>query len=213
MTQPRNPAGALWLLAGALAIAVVLIMVLWRPSADTAPGGHAAMTVADAPSGGDFTLTGAHGVFDLADLRGKAVLIYFGYSWCPDACPMSLAVIAQALDALEPEERARTRGLFVSVDPERDTPERLTEYAAFFHPRMLAVSGQPDELAAAGRRYGAAWYRVEGGSPTAYLIDHTSASYLVAPDGQLAATFPHGTDASRLVDATRAVLMSETTEP
>ncbi|TVQ47941.1 MAG: SCO family protein [Gammaproteobacteria bacterium] len=212
MSLRSQPARALWLVAGALAVALVLVLTLWRPDAAQAPGGHTALPVADAPGGGDFTLTGPEGVFELAELRGEAVLIYFGYSWCPDACPMSLAVIAQALDALSPEERARTRGLFISVDPERDTPERLAEYATFFHSRMIGVSGQPEELAAAGRRYGAVWYRVEGGTPTAYLIDHTSASYLVDPDGRLAATFPHGTPASRLVEATREVLGTATTE-
>ncbi len=213
MSARRQPARLLWRVAGLLAVAVVLVLALWRPDTGQTPGGHAALPVADTPGGGDFTLTGPDGIFELAELRGEAVLIYFGYSWCPDACPMSLAVIAQALEALSPEEQARTRGLFVSIDPARDTPERLEEYAAFFHPRMIGVSGQPEELAVAGRHYGAAWYRVEGGTPAAYLIDHTSASYLVDPDGRLAATFPHGTDAARLVEATRAVLGAGTMEP
>jgi protein SCO1 len=195
----------LWLVAAVLGLTTLLVLLLWRPPA-TSHDGHAELPLAAAPTGGDFTLSGHGGAFDFASLRGEAVLLYFGYSWCPDVCPTSLATIGMALDELTETERSRTRGLFVSVDPERDTVERLAEYAAFFHERLQGVSGTAEELAEAGRLYGAAWYRAEGGSATAYLIDHSSATYLVAPDGTLAATYPHGTPASALATGVREAL-------
>jgi len=86
------------------------------------------------PDGGDFVLQSAAGPVDTKALRGNVLLVYFGYINCPDVCPMSMAAGAAALNALTPAERARTRMIMVSVDPERDTPAKLKDYVAYFHP-------------------------------------------------------------------------------
>jgi protein SCO1/2 len=92
---------------------------------------HRRLDLASPPTGGDFRLTSANGPVSLADFRGKVVLIYFGYTWCPDICPTNLAIIAYGLKQLSPEERGDVQVLFVSVDPERDDPARLAEFAVF----------------------------------------------------------------------------------
>ncbi|MFM1892225.1 MAG: hypothetical protein RLZ44_1302, partial [Pseudomonadota bacterium] len=103
--------------------------------------------------GGDFSLVSADGPVTLQDLRGKVVAIYFGYTHCPDICPTSLAALAQAIKQLSPEQQAQVQGVFISVDPERDTPQRATEYARAFDPRFTGLSGTPEAIAEVAKRY------------------------------------------------------------
>jgi protein SCO1 len=147
----------------------------------------------------DFTLHSASGPVHLSDFRGKVVLLYFGYTFCPDICPTSLAATSRALASLAPEDLARVQTLFVSVDPARDTPEHLAEYAGFFHPSILGVTGTDEEVAVAARPYGVVYARhaVEGAS--GYVVDHSAFTYLVAPDGHLAARLPHAARAPLVV--------------
>ena len=144
-------------------------------------------------AGGDFTLSSADGPVSLKDYRGKLVLVYFGYAYCPDICPTSLAATAAGLNQLTPEEAAQVAVIFISVDPERDTPARLKEYAAFFHPTMIGVTGTADNLAEIAKRYGAFYARQKvetaGGG---YVVDHTADTYVVGRAGQLLTKIPHG---------------------
>jgi protein SCO1/2 len=158
------------------------------------------------PPGGDFTLDSADGPVSLASLRGKVVLIYFGYASCPDVCPTSLALIATALHALTPAERERVRVLFVSVDPARDTPVRLKPYAAHFHPDIIGVTAQASVLGEMARRYGAAFSYTPVSSATGYVVDHTSSTAVLAPDGRLVELLPHATAPPGIVAAIRRVL-------
>ena len=146
------------------------------------------------PEGGDFTLQSADGPVALVDFRGKVVLLYFGYTYCPDICPTSLAATAEALKELRPEELARVAVILVSVDPKRDTPARLKEYARFFHPVMVGVTGTPEEIAAVAKRYGV--FYAEQKVATAgdgYVVDHSADTYVVAPDGRLVGRIAHAT--------------------
>mgnify|MGYP000967679565 FL=1 len=140
---------SLSLAAGLLAALVLGLAIFWQPELPERPLPRAAM-----PEGGDFTLQSADGPVSLGDFRGKVVLLYFGYTYCPDVCPTSLAATAEALKALNPDELARVAVILVSVDPKRDTPARLKEYAEFFHPAMVGVTGTPEEIAAVAKRYG-----------------------------------------------------------
>ena len=142
----------------------------------------------------------------LKDYRGKVVLVYFGYTYCPDVCPTSLAIIAQALSALTPGERERVQGIFVSVDPGRDSLDRLKEYAPFFHPNIVGSSGSPDQVAAVARQYGASYARQKADADGNYVVDHSSVTYIVGPDGSLAAALPHATPAERIVQTVRGLL-------
>jgi protein SCO1/2 len=155
------------------------------------------------PTGGNFTLDGPSGPVALHDFSGKVVLLYFGYTYCPDICPTSLAVWQQALDALTPGELAQVQPLFVSVDPERDSIERLAEYAQFFHPRIVALTGRPATLAEIAGRYGAVFVRQESASAGGYVIDHSALTYVIDPQGRLVDALPHGASAEQLLAVLR----------
>lgn len=186
-----------------LALLFVWIVGFWHPAADRA---QPTLSLAAAPAGGDFTLQSADGPVALKDLRGKVVLVYFGYTFCPDICPTSLAYTAQALDLLNKDELTRTQVLFISVDPERDTLKKLKEYGAFFHPNILGVTGSPQEVAAVAKRYGASYSKQETGSAGGYVVDHTSAIYIVDPAGKMVATLQHGTPPAEEAKAIRAAM-------
>jgi protein SCO1/2 len=176
-----------------LAIAVLLAALVlglaffWQPELPERP-----LPVAAAPAGGDFTLQSAAGPVALQDFRGKVVLVYFGYTYCPDICPTSLAATAEGLKLLSPEELARVAVIFVSVDPERDTPARLKEYGEFFHSAIVGVTGTAAEVAAIARRYGVFYARqpveTAGGG---YVVDHTSDTYIIGADGRLDGKIAH----------------------
>jgi len=162
--------------------------------------------ITSAPTGGDFSLTSADGPFRLQDQRGKVVLIYFGYTFCSDVCPTNLALMAQALNEMTDEELSHVQALFVSVDPERDKVETLKKYAQHFHDTMLGVTGSPAEIAEIAKRYGSAYRRVEGESAGGYLVDHSSNTYVIAPDGSLHTILPHATPAQEILNITRKLL-------
>ena len=139
------------------------------------------------PPGGDFTLRSAEGPVALHDLRGKAVLIFFGYLGCPDVCPAALSNHAAAFRLLGPDDRARVAGLFVSVDPGRDTPAAVQEYAAGFHPLIRGVTGTDADLEEVSRRYGVVYARRTADASGRYAVDHSPETFLIAPDGRLSA--------------------------
>lgn len=156
--------------------------------------------------GGDFVLQSAAGPFDTKAQRGKVLLLFFGYTHCPDICPTFLGTGAQALNRLSAEERKRVRLVLVSVDPERDTPAGLAEYTAFFHPDMVGVTGSPVEIAAIAKRYGAGYVKQPARPDGSYAVDHSAQTYVVAPDGRLAATLELGVPVDKVVEAVRKLL-------
>jgi protein SCO1/2 len=177
---------------------LVWLLGYWEPTArleqcEQSPG------LVESPVGGDFTLQSAQGPVSLADFRDQVVLLYFGYTWCPDICPTSLGLTSLALESLNPEELARVQSLFVSVDPARDTLTRLEEYAAYFHPKILGLTGTPEQLAETAGRYGAAYRKVAQVSESGYVVDHSADSYLIDPRGRLVEVIPHGTPPPELV--------------
>lgn len=184
-----------------LVAAIVGVALFWHPVPDKAP--HATLPAANTASGGDFTLQSAAGPLALKDYRGKVVLLYFGYTYCPDICPTALAATAQGLSALAPAELAQVQTIFISVDPERDTPARLKEYGAFFHPSILGATGTPLEVAEVARRYGASYARKEIAGASNYVVDHSSLTYIIAPDGRLVGTLPHAAPTAAVVAAVR----------
>ena len=161
-------------------------------------------TVKHAPRGGDFTLLSADGPLRLSDFRGKVTLLYFGYTYCPDICPTSLAATAAGLKQLTPQELAQVAVVFISVDPERDTPARLKEYAAFFHPIMRGVTGSPEALKEIAQRYGVFYQRQPAAtSSSGYAIDHTATTYVIDQQGALSEEIPHAAPPEAVVAAIR----------
>lgn len=193
-----------------LLLILVLVPVLawllffWQP--DQEGGGHGLLNLSLAPEGGDFVVQTADRQLALEDLRGQVVLLYFGYTMCPDICPTNLSLIAQALQRLTPEERGQATVLFVSVDPQRDTPERLKEYAAYFSDRMIGATGTKEEIDRAVKLYGAAYRIVDDGSGAGYLVDHTAFTYLIDRQGRLKKMLPHATPPDKIAEAIRELL-------
>ena len=160
--------------------------------------------------GGDFTLSAISGPVALSDFKGKAVLVFFGYTHCPDVCPTDLARMGQVLNALTPAESSRVRGLFISIDPERDTPQRIADYARFFHPSIIGLTGTPDDLHRVAKQYLVLYQKAEiGESQVGYLMDHSTKTYLIGRDGYLAKVLGHELEASQILAAVRDVLMSD----
>lgn len=187
-----------------VAVFAAVALAAWYGGAHRAPGGRPP----PGPRGGDFTLISADGPVSLSSLRGKVVLIYFGYASCPDACPTTLALTAQGLAQLAPAERERVRVLFVSVDPARDSPQKLKEYGAHFAPEVIGVTGTPREIAEVAVQYGAAFRLQPVESAVGYVVDHTSFTSVVAPDGRLVEQLPHGTPPAEIAAAVRRALRS-----
>ncbi|MES9826379.1 MAG: SCO family protein [Candidatus Thiodiazotropha endolucinida] len=157
--------------------------------------------------GGDFVLYSSQGKVSLKQFRGKVVLLYFGYTKCPDVCPTSLAIISQALNELSEDELKSVQGVFVSVDPKRDNFQALHEYASHFHPNLVGVTGSEKDLAGVAKRYGAQYEEVAlEGSDFGYAVNHSSVTYLITPEGDLRFMFPHQTPSFVILEAIRYLL-------
>jgi protein SCO1/2 len=142
----------------------------------------------------DFSLRASDGsTFRLRDQRGRVVVLFFGYTFCPDVCPLTLSEMAQVRRRLG-ARAARLRTVFITVDPERDSIERLRTYVGAFDPAALGLTGDRDALARVRQAYGVvAEKRIVGGTKAAYLIDHSAFVYVVDPEGRLRLIFPFGT--------------------
>ena len=157
--------------------------------------------------GGSFTLVDQHGKSRAdGDFRGEHLLIYFGYTYCPDVCPTALSDMALVMDALG-DEADKLRPMFITIDPSRDTPERLKPYVANFHPKLVGLTGSEAAVAAAAKAYRVyfAKSKTEAGSGE-YLMDHTSIIYLMGPDGRYLTHFTHGVTAETMAKRIREKL-------
>ncbi|WP_111414872.1 SCO family protein [Billgrantia lactosivorans] len=141
----------------------------------------------DGPRGGPVELPSTQGDFSLTQLEDdQLAVLFFGYTYCPDVCPMSMSVMRQVMQGLDEEQRRRVVPLLVSLDPERDTLERLDEYVGFFGEAFIGASGSQEQLEELTRRYDVKWRRVEApDSAMEYTIDHTSSLFLVDRDGKI----------------------------
>jgi len=133
----------------------------------------------------------------LEDFRGRLVLLYFGYATCPDVCPTDLAIIAHTLRALGPQGE-QVQPLFVTLDPQRDKPAVLREYAAAFHPRLIALTGSQAEVRKVATDFKVFFEQVRLPGSKRYTIDHTAYTFLLDREGRFASLFPPGTPAERM---------------
>jgi protein SCO1 len=138
--------------------------------------------------------------------KDELMLIYFGFTFCPDVCPTELQIMSTALD-LVGEDAAQVRPILITIDPERDTVEAMAQYVAHFHPRMTGLTGTPEQIAAAAKAYRIYYERVEDpSSNAAYTMDHSSIVYLMDKDGQFITHFGPGTKPEKMADTIRAAL-------
>ena len=171
--------------------------------------GQPALRAATAPVtiGGPFTLTAPDGttVTDQT-YRGKWLLVYFGYTFCPNTCPMTLNEIASALEKLGPDA-AKLQALFITVDPQRDTPEVMGEYTQSFDPRIVGLTGNPEQLATVAQEYGAYWARHRTGRGAEdYVMDHSTYLYVMDPQGKFVRAFDADTLGDRIADTLRELM-------
>jgi protein SCO1/2 len=151
--------------------------------------------------GGPFTLTDHTGkrVTD-QDFRGRDMLVFFGFTFCPDVCPSALQVVAAALDKLGPKAD-RFVPVFITLDPDRDGPKELAAYVQSFHPRLVGLTGTPAEIEAVAKAYRVYFRKTEDPKSTAgYTIDHTSLIYVMGRDGAYRTHFAHTTNADVMAD-------------
>jgi cytochrome oxidase Cu insertion factor (SCO1/SenC/PrrC family) len=162
-----------------------------------------------APVGGPFELTdqAGHRRTD-ADFRGKLVVLYFGYTYCPDVCPTELQSISLALDQLGAAAEA-VQPLFITVDPERDTPARLADFVGAFHPRLIGLTGSPAEIRKTAIAYRTFFAKHSLAAPGDYSVDHSGFIYLVGKDGRYLGFLPPGLPPDAIADAIRTRLGPE----
>ena len=203
--------GALWLAgdagnpAASRALATLGALV-----GDQSSGAVGAIVPRGVRIGGPFHLVNQNGaaVSDV-DYRGRWMLVYFGYTFCPDVCPTELQTIAGALDKLGPDA-GKVAPLFITVDPARDTPAVLAKYVALFGHGISGLTGTPDEIAAVARAFRVYYAKAPVGGTATYLMDHSSFVYLLDPKGRLAALFNQDTSAEELAAGLRERLSQRT---
>ena len=193
------------LLSGLLA----WLLFAWQPVGEQTLK-HEGTAQTESPQGGDFTLQSDQGPVSLADFRGRVVMLYFGYTWCPDICPTNLSMFSRVLSELSAAELAQVQPLFVSVDPRRDTPARLREYTTYFHEKLIGITGTPEAVARTAALYGVAYRAVNPDTEVNYAVDHSADTYLIDRQGKLVQRMPHGTSAEVMLSAIRSILSGKT---
>ena len=156
-------------------------------------------SVGRAAIGGPFSLVDMHGKpFTDRDLLGQFSLLYFGFTYCPDICPDELTKMAEAIDKVEDKTGKQVLPVFITVDPERDTPEQIREYCTEFHPRLLGLTGTMDQIKQAARQYRVYFNKTEDGDD--YLVDHSIIMYLLDPEGEFITFYGKNNTAEELAD-------------
>lgn len=156
----------------------------------------------------DFTLTSAAGPVSLSDFSDKVVLLYFGYTFCPDVCPATLSDLGQVMRTLG-DDAAQIQVIMITVDPERDTPQQLADYVAHFDPTFIGLSGTEAEIAEVAAQYGVFYERHEGTAATGYLIDHTARVFVIDRSGQYWLSFPFGMEREQMQSDLENVLRQQ----
>lgn len=174
--------------AAMLLLVAGTVIVIWLRPSETAAACSGATVTGAADIGGRFELVSETGrtVTD-ADIIDKPSLVYFGYTFCPDICPLDAARNARAVDLLA-EEGFDVQPVFVTIDPERDTPDVLADFTDYMHPEMVGLTGTPEQVKRAADAY-RVFYAKRGEDPKSYLMDHSVFSYLVLPETGFATVF------------------------
>jgi len=158
--------------------------------------------------GGDFTLRSAEGSLSLKDLRGSVVLIFFGYTSCPNVCPISLATISNVFSQMSPDELKRTKALFISLDPEKDNLEILKQFTNYFHPNIVGLTDDIKTLTKVAKQYGVKYKKtLSPDSALGYVISHSDDIIVIGLDGSPQKSFPHDTNTVPLLAQIKQLLV------
>ena len=171
------------------------------------PNKNRVITSGQALIGGPFELVGEGGktVTD-KDFLGRHMLVFFGFTNCPDICPAELQIMSAALDYLA-SKADRVVPVFITVDPERDTPDLITAYVENFGPTFVGLTGSPEAIAKAAKAYRVTYQKFEDeGASDSYSVDHSALVYLMGPDGKFVTHFPYGTSPEKMAEKLRRYL-------
>ena len=158
-------------------------------------------------SGGHFSLQSDQGTVSLSDFKGKVVMIYFGYMSCPDICPTSLLFMGSAMDLLNESQAAEVQGIFISLDPDRDSPEAIGFYARGFNERFIGLTDTKSVIDQLARQYGVVYKKTPlKDSAMGYVVDHTSVTYLIDQNGVLQYLLPHNSTAEKISEDIKQLL-------
>ena len=188
--------------ASALSISAAAVLTACSPDGPAFRG----VNLTGADYARDFSLTDHNGQLrSLKDFRGKVVVVFFGFTQCPDVCPTSMQELAEVKAALGADGE-RLQGIFISVDPERDTLELLKAYMENFDPSFLALRPTPEQLPALAKDFKIHYKKVDGTTPTSYTLDHSAGSYLYDPQGRLRVYHRYGSGTEALTEDVRLLL-------
>ena len=195
--QPTAPAAPksvysriLWISVGAILALALAALLAWRLRPPELHG----VVIQSPQQAADFTLMSSKGEpMSLSDFRGQYVMLYFGYTFCPDVCPTTLNDLKRMMEALGPKRAENVQVVMVSVDPERDTAEQLGSYLPYFDPSFLGMTGTVEEIQPIASQFGIFFERHEGTSAAGYLVDHTAVVTVVDSKGYVRMVFPYGT--------------------
>ena len=188
--------------ASALSISAAAVLTACSPDGPAFRG----VNITGADYARDFALTDHYGQLrSLKDFRGKVVVVFFGFTQCPDVCPTSMQELAEVKAALGADGE-RLQGIFISVDPERDTLEMLKAYMENFDPSFLALRPTPEQLPALAKDFKIHYKKVDGTTPTSYTLDHSAGSYLYDPQGRLRVYHRYGSGTEALTEDVRLLL-------
>jgi protein SCO1/2 len=192
------------ILIGAVLVLGIGVVILIHSLTNVQPG-YRGVSIDPPQPASDFTLQSDQGEIRLSDFRGKVVLLYFGYTYCPDVCPTTLAKISQALNNLG-KDASKVQTVFISVDPERDTPQILGKYSRAFYPDFIGATSTPEDIAAIAKQYGIYYEKKPLASGAGYSVDHTAIVWVIDPLGNLRLEWPYGFDTSDMVSDLKALI-------
>lgn len=156
----------------------------------------------------DIELLSASGPVHLSDFRGKYLFVYFGYTFCPDVCPLTMSTLRSVREKL-PEQADQIQVVMITVDPERDTPDVLATYLGYFDDSFIGLTGSQTDIDAMSEPFGVFYEKQEGSAATGYLINHSARFYLIDPAGNARVAYPHEADADQVVADLEYLLRSE----
>lgn len=187
---------------------VSLVAFSFLQSERPAPSNEGQTYQGQASVGGPFTMLDHNGnTVTESSFGGRKLLIYFGFTFCPDICPTELQALTEMLDMLSAEERAQIQPLFVTVDPERDTPEKMKEYLSNFHGDFIGLTGSPEQVAAALKGWRIYWQRVDDPSTQGgFTYDHSALTYVMDENNTYLAHFSFGTEPDAMAEKLRRFL-------
>lgn len=188
--RPNRP----WRYGLVLIPLVIAALVFWWGYNRSQPHQFSGTVIQSPVAAPDFTLESDGGPVSLSDYDGKLVLLYFGYTFCPDVCPTTLTDLAAAMDNLDEEDAANVQVVMVTIDPARDDAGRMGEYVRFFDDRFVGLTGSEEEVGSVATLYGIYYRAGEGTEATGYLMEHTPTVLAIDQEGNLKLVIPFGVE-------------------